>query len=533
MSFFSVNTRKFIVGAVAGALLLGACGSANSAPSRQRNTALPTAIPVKYERSTVCTNFYGAYNKDMSADGAEVTLRFCPDATRYVLEWADGSSNAAQVNAQNDRVTIPGQDFISKGKLKVQVFRDALSAEDSSIIASVPLGNFELITNTIDGSTQLIGNWIAMANHTFMYGVSRNQVAAFSAMPIFIGHVFDQLIWFTRDRCRATMPSSESEAFNLQMSYETLPTTYTGWAGTASVMAKNANAPLANRRAMFRSFNLFQQWISGTSVESTNAATFTSSCSEVVEPLADSLTEVEKKNLEVAAPLLRQASREFDAAVCRGSYYSENVAQLLATVLETVPQVTYWRFSNEPDKGALEAAQFRLMYFGFMASEIQGTISNFYGCGHQSWGQEVWTEQQIDWYLNPTTTSSPVTTSTSTSTTGAPISGQEPASPSPENTSTLPENSAISSKNVQAVQVPPALVVGRKLSNRNIATLAGLAIPKGNTLKVTVAKGSQTICKASNTAVTGKLAGTCQLKVGVLKRKKIVKTSVLTLQVGK
>ena len=533
----STLSTKRSVGAIIAtcALLVSACGSGSSTTPRQRNTALPTAIPVKHERSTVCTNFYGAYNKDISANGAEVTLRFCPDATRYVLTWADGSSTAAQVSPESDRVTISGQDFISKGKLTVQVFRDALSSEDSSIVSSVPLGYFELSTKTIDGSTQLTGYWIARANDTLMNQLSRHEVAGFESMPIFLGHVFDQLIWFTRERCRATLPSSESEAFNLQMSYETFATTFTGWTGRASIIAKNAQAPLATRRAQFRAFNNFQKKIAESSLESENGSTFEGSCTTTVEPLEDTLTEEKKKDLAESAPVLREASRAFDAAVCTGSYTSGTANELLLKVMEKVTDSTHWRFSEEPDKGALEAAHFRLMYFSFVGQEIQGTVSNFYGCGHQSWGQEVWTEQQIDWHINPTTTSS-----TSTSTTPIAgeksvdiIVGEETATTVIGNVQQLPEVPSTVSKNVQAVQVPPALVVGRKLSHRNIATLAGVTIKKGSTLRVVSAKSSQKFCRNGKTAVTGRAVGKCQLSVSIVRNKKVVRTTALTLQVGK
>ena len=85
----------FSASVLAGFLLLSSCGGSSS--SRQRNVAIQPTIPTEFVRSTVCTNFYGAYQKDMAADNAAVTLKFCPDATRYELKWGQAESASFEV----------------------------------------------------------------------------------------------------------------------------------------------------------------------------------------------------------------------------------------------------------------------------------------------------------------------------------------------------------------------------------------------------------------------------------------------------
>lgn len=508
-------------------LFIASCGGGSSDTVRQRNSALPAAIPVQHERSTVCTNFYGAYQKDMSANGAEVTLRFCPDATRYVLTWEDGTKTVGQVTPESSQVKISGQDFISKGVLNVEVLRDSFSEDGQSVIGSILLGDYSLTTQNVDGKVLLKSSWNA---DNYLLAMRPLPVAA---MPLYLAHVFDQIVWYSRERCRAEMPSSESEAFNLQMSYQSLQTSFLGWLGSTSSEAKNARSSLADRRMVFRALSVFKNNISGTSLESSEAYVFDAVCSGVVPPFAPVLTETNLLALKDSAPDLRNAMRAFDASLAGGSHFSAKAVDLMFKIKGKVPEAAWWRLSNEPDKGALEAAHLRLDFFSEVGRIVGGDLFGLYGKGRQSWGQQVWTDAQIENYLNPTTT----TTSTSTSVV---VQGSEAPTPTSVVDQEVGESKGASNAvpvvpgvpAVSALKAPVYLRVGSQLPSKTVAVLSGLSQKKGQVIRVTVQKKSLKNCKVSKAKVMGTRAGPCGMKVSLVRGKKVVASAVLTLEVA-
>jgi hypothetical protein len=373
----------FFAATLSGLLLLSSCGGSSS--SRQRNIAVKPTIPTEFVRSTVCTNFYGAYQKDMAADNAAVTLKFCPDATRYELKWGEAESASFEVNANDPTLVISGSDFISKGPLNVKVFRDLMGAEDK-VIASAPLGQFELRVVEVDGESRLSGTWNTKISDDFLLETSKGGAFSFRSSPLYLSYFFDQLIWFQRDRCRDVVPESESEAFNLEFKFISLHSTITGWLGRASIHAKNAQESLADRRTMFRGYNFIQQQNSNEQVQSSSSFSTFESCSEKVAPLTNEMSDEEKQKMADIAPLLRETIRKVDSNSCAANQYDHRAAA--GKIAEAVPQFVNWRFSSEPDKAALEVAQFRLeMLTGGFADF--SAPNEFHLCDYRAWGQEV------------------------------------------------------------------------------------------------------------------------------------------------
>ena len=525
---------------VASLFVIASCGGGSSDTARQRNSALPTMIPVQHERSTVCTNFYGVYQKDMSANGAEVTLRFCPDATRYVLTWEDGAKIVGQVTPQSDQVKISGQDFISKGLLNVAVHRDLFSEDGQNLMGSIALGDYSLTTQNMDGKVFLKGSWNADGYRLAL------QPLPVTAMPLYLAHVFDQIVWYSRERCRAEMPSSESEAFNLQMSYQSLQRSFLGWMGSTSIDAKNARSTLAERRMVFRALNMFQVSISGTSLDSEEAYVFNTDCKGEVAPYAPDITEENLLAMKSAAPALRDAMRAFDASLVAGSHYSAKASELILKIRETVPEAAWWRLSGEPDKGALEAAHLRLHFFSEVGPVVGGDLLGLYGKGRQSWGQQVWTDAQIDNYLNPTTTSTspPTSVVVQGSEAPTPTSVVDQGSEAPSATSVVNQGAGESKSVTEAVpalpgvpaasalKAPVYMRVGSQLPTKTVAVLSGLSQKKGQAVRVTVQKKSQKNCKVSRSKLMGMRAGQCGMRVSLVKGKKVFASAMLTLEVA-
>ena len=373
----------FYAATLSGLLLLTSCGG--SSTSRQRNVAVKPTIPTEFVRSTVCTNFYGAYQKDMAADNAAVTLKFCPDATRYELKWGEAESASFEVDENDPHLVISGSDFISKGPLNVKVFRDLIGAEDK-VIASAPLGQFELRIVEVDGESRLSGTWNTKISDDFLLETSKGGAFSFRSSPLYLSYFFDQLIWFQRDRCRDVIPESESEAFNLEFKFRSLQSTITGWLGRASIHAKNAQESLADRRTMFRGYNLMYQQSSNEQVQSSSSFSTFESCSEKVAPLINEMSDEEKQKMTDIAPLLRDTIRKVDSDSCAANQYDHREAT--SKILGAVPQFVNWRFSSEPDKAALEVAQFRLEMLTGSFDEFSAP-NEFHLCDYRAWGQEV------------------------------------------------------------------------------------------------------------------------------------------------
>ena len=373
----------FYAATLSGLLLLTSCGG--SSTSRQRNVAVKPTIPTEFVRSTVCTNFYGAYQKDMAADNAAVTLKFCPDATRYELKWGEAESASFEVDENDPHLVISGSDFISKGPLNVKVFRDLIGAEDK-VIASAPLGQFELRIVEVDGESRLSGTWNTKISDDFLLETSKGGAFSFRSSPLYLSYFFDQLIWFQRDRCRDVIPESESEAFNLEFKFRSLQSTITGWLGRASIHAKNAQESLADRRTMFRGYNLMYQQSSNEQVQSSSSFSTFESCFEKVAPLINEMSDEEKQKMTDIAPLLRDTIRKVDSDSCAANQYDHREAT--SKILGAVPQFVNWRFSSEPDKAALEVAQFRLEMLTGSFDEFSAP-NEFHLCDYRAWGQEV------------------------------------------------------------------------------------------------------------------------------------------------
>lgn len=373
----------FFAATLSGLLLLSSCGGSSS--SRQRNIAVQSAIPTEFVRSTVCTNFYGAYQKDMAADNAAVTLKFCPDATRYELKWGEAESASFEVNANDPTLVISGSDFISKGPLDVKVFRDRLGAEDK-VIASAPLGHFELRVVEADGESRLSGTWNTKISNDFLKELNRSLGFSFHSSPLYLSYFFDQLIWFQRDRCREVVPESESEAFNLEFKFESDIITIIGWLGQASIHAKNAQESLTDRRTMFRAYNLIQQLSNIEETEDSRAFSSIKSCVGKAAPFAKEFSDEQRQKMTDIAPLLRETIRKVDSNSCALNQNAHRDATY--KIFQAVPQFVNWRFSSEPDKAALEVAQLRLqMLTGDFAGFSQP--NEFHICDYRAWGQEV------------------------------------------------------------------------------------------------------------------------------------------------
>lgn len=373
----------FFAATLSGLLLLSSCGGSSS--SRQRNIAVQSAIPTEFVRSTVCTNFYGAYQKDMAADNAAVTLKFCPDATRYELKWGEAESASFELNANDPTLVVSGSDFISKGPLDVKVFRDRLGT-DKKVLASAPLGQFELGVVEVDGESRLSGTWKTSINDQFLKQLNRSEGFSFLSSPLYLSYFFDQLIWFQRDRCRDVVPESESEAFNLEFEFESELITIIGWLGRASIHAKNAYESLADRRTMFRAYNLIQQLSSIEETEDSRAFSSIKSCAGKAAPFAKEFSDEQRQKMTDIAPLLRETIRKVDSNSCALNQNAHRDATY--KIFQAVPQFVNWRFSSEPDKAALEVAQLRLQ---MLTGDFDGFSqpNEFHICDYRAWGQEV------------------------------------------------------------------------------------------------------------------------------------------------
>jgi len=327
----------------------------------------------------------------MAADNAAVTLKFCPDATRYELKWGQAESASFEVNADDPTLVISGSDFISKGPLDVKVFRDRLGEGDSAL-ASAPLGEFELKVVDADGESRLSGTWNTGISYSFLEKLGRSDGFSFRSSPLYMSYLFDQLIWYQRDRCRDAVPESESEAFNLEFRFVSLPRTIISWLGAAQIAAKNAQAPLVDRRNMFRAYNLVQSLGSNEQVDNPNAFSTFESCTEKVAPLTKELSDEDKQKMSDIAPLLRETIRKVDNNSCAGNQSVHRVAT--NEVFQAVPQFTNWRFSSEPDKAALEVAQFRLQMLTMNFDDFYEP-NQFHICKYRAWGQEVQDPQEV------------------------------------------------------------------------------------------------------------------------------------------
>ncbi|MEI8398749.1 MAG: hypothetical protein WCG33_06345 [Actinomycetes bacterium] len=379
----------FFAATLSGLLLLSSCGG--SSTTRQRNGVIQPTIPTEFVRSTVCTNFYGAYQKDMAADNAAVTLRFCPDATRYELKWGEGESASFKVDKNDPQLVISGSDFISKGPLVVTVFRDRLG-EGDSILASAPLGEFELSVVDADGESRLSGTWDTRISYTFLDGLSRTGGFSFVSSPLYLSYFFDQLIWFQRDRCRDVIPESESEAFNLEFKYKGLDATIRDWLGRAMLIAKGAQQTMSARHTMYSGYNPLKTLASNVDVRNLNAFSAFESCTAKVAPLTKEMSDEQKQTMTDIAPLLRDTIRKVDSDSCAANQDVRHEAT--AKILEAVPQFVDWRFSSEPDKAALEVAQFRLEMLTANFDDFYEP-NQFHICKYRAWGQEVQDPQEV------------------------------------------------------------------------------------------------------------------------------------------
>ncbi len=379
----------FFAATLSGLLLLSSCGG--SSTTRQRNGVIQPTIPTEFVRSTVCTNFYGAYQKDMAADNAAVTLRFCPDATRYELKWGEGESASFKVDKNDPQLVISGSDFISKGPLVVTVFRDRLG-EGDSILASAPLGKFELSVVDADGESRLSGTWDTRISYTFLDGLARTGGFSFVSSPLYLSYFFDQLIWFQRDRCRDVIPESESEAFNLEFKYKSLDAPIRDWLGRAMLIAKGAQQTLLARHTMYSGYYPLKTLASDVDVRNLNAFSAFESCTAKVAPLTKEMSDEQKQTMTDIAPLLRDTIRKVDSDSCAANQDVRREAT--AKILEAVPQFVDWRFSSEPDKAALEVAQFRLEMLTANFDDFSSP-NQFHLCEYRAWGQEVLNDPEV------------------------------------------------------------------------------------------------------------------------------------------
>jgi hypothetical protein len=555
MNFHSSSRiRNLLVSVVLVSLVVASCGGGESDTSRSRNEVLPQQSAPVFYRSTVCTNFFGAYKKDMAAPSAEVTLRFCPEATKIVLQFGNENAIATDITTGDPQITIDGSSFIERGPLSVSVLREFNpKGDDSDDIVSVPLGDFVLSTASVEGETRLVGTWSTDKSRGFLTKTSRSPaILDTRGIVFYTAQLFDKYFWFARDRCRGLTALPESEAFNLEFEGTGLAYSLQGILGAGQLIGKYAFAESSTRQEVFKLLNSVSLDISNM-IKGVMLNNFLGSCDAVrVDPSLE-ITNQQKSDFEKAAPLLRKAISDVHTNLCLEDPSQIDVsayAQQYAGVLELVKRFELWRYSDEPDRGALESAQVQLQLLVGITDANWPLIRPTYGCEFQSWGQQVWTATQLNEYHNPTVvTSLPDTTIAQTT-----LETQAGANGSTETTIAQTTSSqATGVASVSEVVTPqavaplqpsvaapaPVLVptkslfsVGQKMKFKTVSVLAGLTLKKGNTVKVSVVAASKKVCKASKATVVASKVGTCSLRVSVLQGKKTLKKATVSITIG-
>lgn len=565
MNFQTSSRVRNILGfVVLASLVVTSCGGGQADTSRSRNATLPEqAAPIFY-RSTVCTNFFGAYNKDMAAPGAQVTLRFCPEATKIVLKFGNEDAIATDITTGDPQITIDGSSFIERGSLQVSVHREFIPAGKTfDDLTSLPLGQFVLSTASIENETRLVGTWSTTEPKKFLDFIGGPTGLSESRGIIFYtSQLFDQYYWFARDRCRSLASLSESEAFNLEFTATGFFLSLKILLGASSIAAKNADGLLTIRRDMFNKLNLLQ-----TLNDEAQFSDFTTSCEGNRDDRPLEITNQQQLNFKTAAPLLRKAITDVHTNLCIEDPSQINLnsfADQYKSVDALVGTAELWRYSDEPDRGALESAQVRLNLLVGNADVNWSRIRPTYGCEFRSWGQEVWTADQLNEFYNPTViTSAPDTSVPDTSApvasapdTSVPAQSNEQASANANTDTTIaqttssqaigeaPRSQVVTPKAAAPLQPPvaapaavivaakPLLTVGKKMKFKTVSVLAGLTLKKGNTVKVAVIAASKSVCKVSKGTVMATKAGTCSLRVSVLQGKKTLKRTTVSVVTG-
>lgn len=556
----SSRVRNLLIAVLLASLVVASCGGGEADTSRSRNATLPEqATPIFY-RSTVCTNFFGAYNKDMAAPGAQVTLRFCPEATKIVLKFGNEDAIATDITTGDPQITIDGSSFIERGSLQVSVYREFIPVGKTfDDLTSLPLGQFVLSTASIENETRLVGTWSTTEPKKFLELTTEADRGLDSrGLMFYTAQLFDQYYWFARDRCRSLTSLPESEAFNLEFTETGLVTSLTILLGTSSIMAKNAQASLAIRRAMFQQLNLVQQELN----EDSQFSDFSTSCEGNRSDRALEITDEQKSNFKTAAPLLRKVITDVHTNLCIENPSQINLnsfADQYESVAELVKFFALWRYSDEPDRGALESAQVRLALLVRNAGVDWSRIRPTYGCEFRSWGQEVWTTSQLNEFYNPTViTSAPEISAPDLSVPDTSASGQSneqaganaitettiAQTASSQATVETPKSQVVTPAAVAPLQPQvaapepvivaskPLLTLGRKMKFKTVSVLAGLTLKKGNTVKVAVVAASKSVCKVSKATVMATKTGTCSLRVSVLQGKKTLKRATVSVVIG-
>jgi hypothetical protein len=536
MNFHSSSRmRNLLVSVVLVSLVVASCGGKESDTSRSRNEALPQQSAPVFYRSTVCTNFFGAYKKDMAAPGAEVTLRFCPEATKIVLQFGNENAIATDITTGDPQITIDGSSFIERGPLSVSVWREFIPADRTSDeIVSVPLGDFVLSTASVEGATRLVGTWSTDLSRGFLERTSRSQeILDARGMIFYTAQLFDRYFWFARDRCRALAALPESEAFNLEFEGTGLMPSLQGILGQAYLIARGPWVPSSVRGEIMLRLNSVSEDISNMT-EGVVLDDFPGSCGAVrVDPPLE-ITDEQKSNFEEAAPLLRKAITDVHANLCLEDPSRINLDayknQYLG-VLGLVKRFELWRYSEEPDRGALESAQVRLQLLVGITGANWPLIRPTYGCEFQSWGQQVWTETQLNEYYNPTVVTS-VPDTTIAQTTSSQATGVASVSEVVTPQAAAPLQPSVAAPAPVLVPSKSLFSVGQKMKFKTVSVLAGLTLKKGNTVKVSVVAASKKMCKVSKATVVASKVGTCSLRVSVLQGKKTLKKATVSVNIG-
>jgi hypothetical protein len=291
----------------------------------------------------------------------------------------------------------------------------------------------------------------------------------------------------------------------------------------------------------------------GTLTEGVVLDDFITPCDAVRVDAPLEITDQQKSDFKKAAPLLRKVITDVHTNLCLADSSQINVnafAQQYAGVLELVKRFELWRYSDEPDRGALESAQVRLEILVGRTNIDWTLIRPTYGCEFQSWGQQVWTDKQLNDFYNPTVvTSLPDTTIPQT--TSAPLASANGSTETTLAQTTSSQAAGIASvSEVVAPQAAPPLLpsvaapapvlvptkslfsVGQKMKFKTVSVLAGLTLKKGNTVKVSVVAASKKVCKTSKATVVASKVGTCSLRVSVLQGKKTLKKATVSITIG-
>jgi hypothetical protein len=427
-------------------------------------------------------------------------------------------------------------------------------------LVSVPLGDFVLSTASVEGETRLIGTWSTDEPRALLQRISTSESER-SSLMFYVAQLFDRYFWFARDRCRSLTALPESEAFNLELIATGSPNSSPETGPIVSLL-EVLNIPILLTKSFLLSQRQRQEWFLKWGrvrdglfplTEGVVLNDFSTPCNEVrVDPPLE-ITDEQKSHFEEAAPLLRKAITDVHANLCLEDPSQINVsayAQQYAGVLELVKRFELWRYSDEPDRGALESAQVQLQLLVGITDANWPLIRPTYGCEFQSWGQQVWTATQLNEYYNPTVvTSLPDTTIAQTT-----LETQAGANGSTETTIAQTTSSqATGVASVSEVVTPqavaplqpsvaapaPVLVptkslfsVGQKMKFKTVSVLAGLTLKKGNTVKVSVVAASKKVCKVSKATVVASKVGTCSLRVSVLQGKKTLKKATVSVNIG-